>query len=65
MPIGENFYILPSSIHEVIIIAESQSPSKDDLQDMVRDINETQVDAEELLSDTIYYYNFKEKALFP
>ena len=61
--LGENFYILPSSIHEVIIIAESQSPNKEDLHEMVQDINETQVDVEEFLSDTIYYYNFKEKSV--
>ncbi len=63
--LGENFFILPSSIHEVIIIAESQSPKQEDLQDMVRDINETQVDIEEFLSDTIYYYNFKDRTLLP
>lgn len=61
--LGENFYILPSSIHEMIIVPESQSPSKEDLNDMVTEINETQVDEEEVLSDHVYYYDCKRHTL--
>lgn len=55
--LGESFFILPSSIHELIIIPESQSPSREHLSDMVIDVNETQTDIEEILSDHAYYYN--------
>ena len=61
--LGENFYILPSSIHEVIIIAESRSPSMGELCHLVKETNQTQVNIEEVLSDTVYYYSFKEKEL--
>lgn len=61
--LDENYYILPSSIHEVIIVPESKSPTKEHLCDMVREINETQVDVEEVLSDCVYYYDFDAKAL--
>ena len=53
----ENFYILPSSIHEVIIIPESQSPDKEALNSMVIEVNETPVELEDVLSDHVYYYN--------
>ncbi|MDD2979110.1 MAG: DUF5688 family protein [Hespellia sp.] len=53
----ENFYILPSSVHEVIIIPESKSIKGDELNEMIREINETQLDDEEVLADHAYYYD--------
>lgn len=55
--IGENFYILPSSIHEMIIVPESNSPSREHLNEMITEVNQTQVDEEEVLSEHVYYYN--------
>lgn len=55
--LGENFYLLPSSIHEIIIVPESKCPTVQDLNDMVKEINETQIDVEEILSEHVYYYN--------
>lgn len=63
--LGENYYILPSSIHEIIVIPESQAPCKEHLMDMVREVNETQVDLEDILSDNVYYYDFASKTLCP
>lgn len=62
--LGENYYILPSSIHEVIIVPESKSPSSEDLNDMIVEINETQVANEEVLSDHAYYYSREKNQLF-
>lgn len=59
----ENYYILPSSIHEVIIIPESQCPDEDTLNSMILEINETQVEIEDVLSDHVYYYNRDEHVL--
>lgn len=61
--IRENFYIIPSSVHEVIILAESMAPKKKEIEDTIRDINETQVEDEEVLSDHVYYYNAQTKTL--
>ena len=61
--LGENFYVLPSSVHEMIIIAESEAPSKEELSEMVAEINRTQVEAEEVLSDHAYYYDRKQEKL--
>lgn len=39
--IGENYYILPSSVHEVILVAESEAPEKEELEALVKEMNET------------------------
>lgn len=52
----EDFYILPSSIHEVIILPKSRENAKEELDAMIQDINHTQVDTEEVLSDHAYLY---------
>lgn len=59
----DNYYILPSSIHEVIIIPESQAPSRDALNEMISEVNETQVEIEDVLSDHVYYYDREGKTL--
>ncbi len=61
--IGENYYLLPSSIHEMIIVPESNSPSREHLNEMITEVNQTQVDEEEFLSDCVYYYNSSTKTL--
>lgn len=52
-----NFYILPSSIHEVILVPDDSGCEPDELINMVRNVNETEVDAVDVLSDDIYYYD--------
>lgn len=53
----EGVYILPSSIHEVLIIPKENAPSPKELGEMVREVNRTQVAREEVLSDRIYEYD--------
>lgn len=53
----ENYYVLPSSVHEMIIVPESKAPGKEELAQLVKEINETQVEEEEVLSDNAYYYD--------
>lgn len=59
----ENYYILPSSIHEVIIIPESRALPKEEMECVIREVNETQVQAEEFLSEHAYYYDRVKKEL--
>lgn len=61
--IGENFYVLPSSVHELILVPESFGMSRRQLQETVMEINRTEVDTEEVLSDNVYYYNRNEGML--
>jgi len=55
--IGEAYYLLPSSIHEVILIPKAAVPDEQELKDMVADINKTQVRNTEVLSNQIYFYS--------
>lgn len=48
--------VLPSSIHEVIIVKED-AKNYDELVNMVKEVNETQVSEQERLADCIYIYN--------
>lgn len=59
MYLKENYYVLPSSVHEVIILPESKAVGKDELTQIVCEINYTQVPDEEILSDHVYYYDIK------
>lgn len=52
----EDFYLLPSSVHEWIIIPVSATAGEDNLLKTVRDINRIAVLEEEVLSDNIYLY---------
>lgn len=46
--------VLPSSIHEMLLVPEQLSPGMDELNEMVRSINQTQVRPEERLTDRAY-----------
>lgn len=55
--IGEAFYLLPSSIHEMIAVPVSLVEEPRELAAMVREMNQTQVRSTEVLSDNIYLYS--------
>ncbi len=52
-----DFFILPSSIHEVILIPYHNSISYQQLTKMVQEVNLPQVAGDEVLSDKVYYYS--------
>lgn len=55
-----DFYILPSSIHEVILVPESFGLEPERMAEMVKEINQTGVAPEEVLSDSVYYFDGEE-----
>jgi hypothetical protein len=57
--LGRDFYLLPSSVHEVILVPADETVSKEALWEIVTDINRTQVAEEEILADSVYYYDRK------
>lgn len=59
----EDYYILPSSIHEVIIVPVSKGLVPEEMNRMVKEINETQVLDEEVLSNHAYIYERTKKKL--
>lgn len=61
---NSDIYILPSSIHEAILIPTSKAPSKSELCRMVKEVNNTEVADTERLSDNVYVYSLKDKKVY-
>ena len=53
--LGDRFYILPSSVHELILIPDAGDPAC--LTEMVREINRTVLTPNDFLSDMVYVYD--------
>ena len=58
-----SFYLLPSSIHEMMICFTDEQISEDMLLALVKEANHRVVTMGEVLSDNIYYYDFKKEEL--
>lgn len=59
----KNFYVLPSSVHECILVPDQGQYSRLELMKMVKEVNESQVEEEEILSYEVYYYDRKKEIL--
>lgn len=55
--VDDSFYLLPSSIHEMMICLAENAATEKMLLSLVRDANHMVVTMGEVLSDNIYYYN--------
>lgn len=61
--LGAALYILPSSVHEVILLPKLSVFEKDELVNMVKEVNTEGVAADEVLSDHVYEYNRTERLI--
>lgn len=61
--LGENYFILPSSKHEVLLIPASKADIES-LANMVSEINKTELPETDYLADGIYYYDGIRNKLF-
>lgn len=62
--LGGDYVVLPSSVHEVIIVpAEEMGVTSQECRAMVREINDTTVRPEERLSDKVQYYDVANERL--
>lgn len=55
---GGDFYILPSSVHEILIFRTSHDDT-DDLKRIVNEVNHSEVSPEEVLTNSVYRYDSK------
>jgi hypothetical protein len=53
----ETIYILPSSIHELIVLPAKEIVSATELKQIVTEVNEEVLSTDEYLSDNVYQYN--------
>ena len=61
---GFDCYILPSSIHEVILVEKKGNANEiEELRDMVNQVNRQSVPANEILSDQVFQYNSKTRKI--
>lgn len=52
-----DLFIIPSSIHELLVLLEADGHTADFISDMVNEVNMTQVEPEERLSNSVYFFS--------
>ena len=60
---GGDYYVLPSSIHEVLIVPQTGDHNARELSEMVHEINRSMVAPDDVLSDKVQIYDTRRKAL--
>lgn len=61
--LGKDLIILPSSIHEVLILADNHTHDYERLRDIVQLANTEEVSKEEVLSDQVYLYRRSDNSI--
>lgn len=61
--IQSSFYIIPSSIHELLLLPTEHLEESQEIKHMIREINDTQVSVEEILSYSLYLYDKEEQRI--
>ena len=61
--VGGDYFIIPSSVHEVLILPKSSDMSPQELESIVKGVNAAYVSPNEFLSDHVYQYDAKEHKL--
>jgi hypothetical protein len=55
----KDLLIIPSSVHEVLLLPSDEFPDAEYYSEMIHEVNETQLADEEVLSDHAYFYSRK------
>ena len=56
-----NYFVLPSSIHETLIVPDNGEFERESLENMVKEANRTVVEPVDRLSDAVYHYDSKDR----
>ncbi len=62
--LGQNYYVLPSSVHEMIIVPEHTGVPLEHLQQCVKDANRTIIQPQEILSDRVFFFDREKHKLY-
>ncbi len=58
---GQSFFVLPSSVHEILLVPDNGMINLQELEAMVKEVNATQVEPQDKLTDSVYHYDAKDK----
>lgn len=58
-----SYYVLPSSLHEVIVMPEKAAPGLGELENMVKNANRTVVEPQDVLSDRVFMFDVEKGRL--
>lgn len=58
-----DFYAIPSSVHEIIVVKCYGAPSKEEMNEMLNEVNRSQVPEDEILGDKVFFYSREQKRL--
>ena len=61
--IGKDLYVMPSAVHEAVLVPAGRFMEASELFGMVREVNASCVAEEEVVSDSVYFYDRKEQKL--
>ena len=57
--LGSSFFIIPSSVHELLVLRESEG-DRDSLNRIIREVNAAEVSPEERLADRVFLFDGKD-----
>lgn len=60
--LGGDFFVIPSSVHEVLLLRKLEAVTAADLAEIVRGVNATELKPDEVLSDHVYQYVREKKS---
>ena len=58
---GGDYYMIPSSVHEFLLVPREREQDREGLKKMIAEVNRTELPPEEVLSDHLYLYCSREK----
>jgi hypothetical protein len=61
--LGGSFFVIPSSVHELLFLRDDDGRSVKELDDMVQAVNSQEVQPSDRLSDVSYHYDAETKTL--
>lgn len=61
--LGGDYYIIPSSIHELIVLPATDNITEHTINDMIEQVNASELDREEVLSNHVYMFVKDEQVL--
>ena len=61
--LGGDFYVIPSSVHEVLLLKDDGAIALEDMKEIVRSVNRSEVSHEDFLSDNVYHFDASQRKL--